>query len=161
KTHKAHLWVCIGDADYPYVVFDFTTDYTAEGPEAFLKGYQGYLQADALAQYEGLYDPDQVKHCCCWAHARRKFVTAAESGEARADVALGYIGQLYGIERSLPPLLSAADETIGPGQRQAREEERRVQRQEQAQPVLDELQGWLTEQQGQVLPKSSLGQAIG
>ena len=26
KTHKAHLWVVIGDLDYPYVVFDFTAD---------------------------------------------------------------------------------------------------------------------------------------
>jgi transposase len=29
RTRKAHLWVGIGDADYPYVVFDFTADYTA------------------------------------------------------------------------------------------------------------------------------------
>ena len=54
RTRKAHLWACIGDADYPYVVFDFTADYTAVGPQRFLQGYQGYLQADALAQYEGL-----------------------------------------------------------------------------------------------------------
>jgi transposase len=60
RTRKAHLWVAIGDADYPYVVFDFTADHTAAGPEQFLKGYKGYLQADALAQYEGLYGPEQV-----------------------------------------------------------------------------------------------------
>jgi len=69
RTRKAHLWACIGDADYPYVVFDFTADYTAAGPQRFLQGYQGYLQADALAQYEGLYGEDTVQHCCCWAHA--------------------------------------------------------------------------------------------
>src|SRR5262249_48186164 len=77
RTSKAHLWVGIGDADYPCVVFDFTADYTADGPEAFLEGYRGYLQADALAQYEGLEGADKIKHCCCWAHARRKFVAAA------------------------------------------------------------------------------------
>src|SRR6202035_1647980 len=65
RTRKAHLWVCIGDADYPYAVFDFTADYTASGPEEFLKGYKGYLQADALAQYEGLYGEGKVLHCCC------------------------------------------------------------------------------------------------
>jgi transposase len=47
RTRKAHLWVTIGDADYPYVVFDFTADHTAAGPERFLKGYKGYLQAGA------------------------------------------------------------------------------------------------------------------
>jgi transposase len=54
RTAKAHLWVYMGDADHPYVLFDFTADDTAAGPEAFLAGYRGYLQADALAQYEGL-----------------------------------------------------------------------------------------------------------
>ena len=78
RTRKAHLWACIGDADYPYAVFDFTAGYTADGPERFLKGYRGYLQADALAQYGGLYGADKVEHVCCWAHARRKFAAAAE-----------------------------------------------------------------------------------
>ena len=66
RTHKAHLWVAIGDADYPHVVFDFTADYTADGPERFLKDYKGYLQADALAQYNGLYGPDKAKEVGCW-----------------------------------------------------------------------------------------------
>jgi transposase len=57
RTSKAYFWVCIGDADYPYVVFDFTVDHTAAGPVQFLAGYQGYLQADALAQYEGCTAP--------------------------------------------------------------------------------------------------------
>jgi transposase len=109
RTHKAQLWVYIGDADYPYVVFAFTKGYTADGPEAFLADYRGYLQADALAQYEGLYGPDRVQHCCCWAHARRKFVAAADGGDDRAAPALEWIGQLYTIERALPPLLPAAD----------------------------------------------------
>src|SRR4051794_33203050 len=58
RTSKTLLWVGIGDADYPYAVFDFTADYTAAGPARFLRGYCGSLQADALAQYEGLYGDD-------------------------------------------------------------------------------------------------------
>jgi transposase len=161
RTHKAHLWVAIGDADYPYVVFDFTADYTAEGPEQFLKDYQGYLQADALAQYEGLYGEEKIKHCCCWAHARRKFVAAAEGGAERAPVAVELIGQLYDIERDLPPLLEPTDDPLTQPLRRAREEQRRVLRQQQAEPVLARLQKWLDEQRPQALPKSVLGQAIG
>jgi transposase len=161
KTHRAHLWVCIGDADYPYVVFDFTADYTATGPEQFLKGYRGYLQADALAQYEGLYGEDKVRHVCCWAHARRKFVAALEGGDERAGAALEWIGQLYAIERDLPPLLPPSDDPAATHQRQQREEQRRLWRQHQAKPVLAELKEWLDEQKGQVLPKSVLGQAMG
>jgi transposase len=161
RTKKAHLWACIGDADYPYVVFDFTADYTADGPETFLADYRGYLQADALAQYEGLYGADKIKHVCCWAHARRKFVAAAEGGDERAEPALGWIRRLYAIERDLPPLLLPSDEPRALAQRQEREEQRQQSRQQQAEPVLAELKQWLLQQQPQALPKSALGQAIG
>jgi transposase len=161
RTRKAHLWTYIGDADYPYVVFDFTANYTAAGPERMLKGYTGYLLADALAQYEGLYGPDKVKHVCCWAHARRKFVAAGEGGDEQAKVALELIGKLYAIERDLPPLLSPCDELLGQQQRRQREEHRRHRRKQQAEPVLAELKKWLDEQRPKTLPKSALGQAIG
>jgi hypothetical protein len=160
-TAKAHLWVYIGDADYPYVVFDFTADYTAAGPNRFLAGYQGYLQADALAQYESLYGVDQVQHACCWAHARRKFVAAEEGGDERATRALALIRQLYAIERELPPLLPPADDPAASAQRRQREEQRRQMRQQRAGPVLTELKTWLDEQRPQVLPKSMLGAAVG
>jgi transposase len=161
RTGKAHLWVAIGDADYPYVVFDFTADYTAAGPEHFLKGYKGYLQADALAQYERLYGPDQVLHVCCWAHARRKFVAAVEAGDERGNAALEWIRQLYAIERALPPLLPPSDNPQAVLPRWQREEQRRLARQQQAEPVLLALKQWLDEQRPQALPKSPLGQAIG
>ena len=161
RTRQAHLWACVGDADYPYVVFDFTAGYAADGPEAFLAGYRGYLQADALAQYAGLYATGQVWHCCCWAHARRKFVAAAEAGDERAGPALEWIRQLYVIERGLPPLLPPADDPAGQEQRRLREEQRRRLRQLQAGPVLDELKRWLDAEQPRALPKSPLGQAVG
>jgi transposase len=161
RTSKAHLWAGIGDADYPYVVFNFTADYTKQGPEEFFKGYKGYLQADALAQYEGLYGAGKVTHVCCWAHARRKFVAAVEGGDERGNTALDFIRKLYAMEHELPPLLPPADGLLGQEQRRQREEQRRQQRQDRAQPVLDELKKWLDEQHGKVLPKSPLGQALG
>ena len=161
RTKKAHLWVCIGDADYPYVVFDFTADYTGDGPTCFLKGYRGYFQADALAQYEGLYGPDKVKHVCCMAHARRKFVAASEAGDERAALALEFIGRLYAVERQLPPLLAPSDDPVATEQRRVREEQRRQLRQRDAEPVWNELAKWLEETRPGVLPKSPLGGAIG
>jgi transposase len=161
RTTKAHLWVGIGDADYPYVVFDFTADYTAAGPERFLEGYRGYLQADALAQYEGLYGDDGVRHVCCWAHARRKFVAASESKDERAEVALALIRQLYAIERDRPALLPPADDPLTTQQRRQREEHRRQRRRQHAEPILVELKKWLEQERPKALPKSPLGQAIG
>lgn len=161
QAGKAYLWVYIGDADYPYVVFDFTADHTAAGPQRFLAGYRGYLQADALAQYEGLYGADKILHVCCWAHARRKFVAAAEGGDDRAEAALELIRRLYAVERPLPPLLPRADDPTALAQRGQREEQRRALRQLQAGPILAELKTWLDGQRPQALPKSALGQAIG
>jgi transposase len=161
RTTKAHLWTCIGDADYPYVLFDFTSDYTADGPTRFLAGYKGYFQADALAQYEGLYGEDKVKHVCCVAHARRKFVVASEGGDERATPVLEMIGKLYAVERALPPLLPPSDDPVEQEQRRQREEQRRAIRQRDAEPVWDEWSKWLAEQRPNVLPKSPLGTAIG
>ncbi len=161
RTTKAHLWVCIGDADYPYVLFDFTANHTAEGPTRFLAGYKGYFQADALAQYEELYGDDKVKHVCCSAHARRKFVPASEAHDERATAALEMFGRLYAVERALPPLLPPSDDPVMREQRRLREEQRRVMRQRDAGPVWDELEKWLAEQKPNALPKSPLGAAIG
>ena len=161
RTAKAHLWVGIGDADFPYVVFDFTAGYTAAGPERFFSDYRGYLQADALAQYEGLYGDGRVQHVCCWAHARRKFVAASESKDERAEVALGLIRRLYAVERELSPLLAPADDPAATEQRRRREEQRREVRRRQAEPILAEFKGWLDEHRTNALPKSPLGQAIG
>jgi transposase len=160
RTTKSHLWVVIGEADWPYVVFDFTADYTATGPKNFLAHYRGYLQADALAQYEGLYAPDRIQHVCCWAHARRKFVSASEAGDTRADVALGLIRRLYTLERELPPLLAPSDDPAEQSRRTATEQLRCRLRREGAQGVLNELHSWMAQVRPGVLPKTPLGVAL-
>lgn len=161
RTTKAYLWACVGDADYPYVVFDFTTDHTADGPTRFLAGYKGYLQADALAQYEGLYGADRVTHACCVAHARRKFVAAGDAGDARAATAVELIGRLYAVERALPPLLPPSDDPVHQERRRQREEDRRALRERDARPAWDDLEKWLEKTRPLALPKSPLGGAIG
>lgn len=161
RATRAHLWAAIGDADHPYVVFDFTSDYTAGGPRAFFGSYAGYLQAHALAQYEQLYGPGKVRHVCCWAHARRKFVAAHEAGDGRAARATELIGRLYAVERALPPLLPPSDDPIATGQRRVREEQRREIRVRESEGVLSELQSWLEATRSGALPKSPLGGAIG
>jgi hypothetical protein len=40
-----------------------------DSPEQVLKGYAGYLQADALAQYTGLFAAGAVVHVACNARA--------------------------------------------------------------------------------------------
>jgi transposase len=150
KARDGHLWVYIGDRDHPYVVFDFTTHYRRDGPEQFLKGYVGYLQADALAQYEGLFATGQVVHVACNAHARRRFVEAQASAPGEAEEALRYIRKLYKIERELGELF-APDDDAG----------RQQYRAAQTVAARDQFRAWLTAQRMEVLPKSPLGEAVG
>ena len=110
KTSTGHLWVYIGDCDHPYVRFDFTTHYRRDGPEQVLKGYAGYLQADALAQYEGLFATGAVVHVACNAHARRRFVEAQASAPAEAADALAYFRALYQVERDMAERFTADDD---------------------------------------------------
>ncbi|MBI2526129.1 MAG: IS66 family transposase, partial [Candidatus Rokubacteria bacterium] len=107
---------------------------------------RGYLQADAYAGYDALYATGRVIEVACWAHARRYFWDAKASDPARALLALGFIQQLYAVERAV----KGADA-----------ETRRARRAEQAMPVLDRIRGWLDEQADVVLPKSPIGEAVG
>src|SRR4029079_14035245 len=90
RTRTGHLWVYLGDADHPYAVYDFTPTYSGDGPRAWLGNYAGYVQADALRQYDPLFDrpPPRPTEVGCWAHARRKFHHARTSDPARAYEAL-------------------------------------------------------------------------
>jgi hypothetical protein len=47
QARTARFWAYIGDADFPYTVYDFTTSRQRDGPAKFLAGFRGYLQADA------------------------------------------------------------------------------------------------------------------
>jgi transposase len=151
-TETGRIWSYLGDLTFRYNVFDFTPNRKRDGPQRFLKDYQGYLQADAFSGYDRLYLPDPVDGCtriievACNAHARRKFVDARTSDELRACQALAYYGQLYDIERR------AKD--VGEAQRLR-------MRQDLAVPILNKLKTWLDQQKGEVLPKSPLAEAIG
>lgn len=144
-TKQGRLWVYLGDRQHPLVVFDYTPTHARDGPERILAGYAGYLQADALPGYDGLYAGGTIHEVACWAHARRKFVDAKSSDAARAHTALGFIGQLYDLEANLKGKTDA---------------ERCASRQSHALPVLARLRTWLEEQRLAVLPKSPLRQAI-
>ncbi|WP_406701217.1 transposase [Singulisphaera sp. Ch08] len=63
--------------------FDFTRSHKRDGPSLFLKGFRGYLQADAFSGYDGIYAGGNVVEVGCNAHARRKFVEAQKTDLTR------------------------------------------------------------------------------
>jgi transposase len=144
-TRTGRFWVYVGDARHPYVVYDYTPRRTRDGPEDFLKGFRGYLQADAFSGYDRICAGPGVSEVACWAHVRRKFFESRTSAPVPAHAALARIRQLYKIEHDAAEL--SADD-------------RRALRQEEALPLLNAIEEWLTEQGRKALPKSPIGQAI-
>ena len=81
------------DEAQPFVVSDYTSDRSRDGPERFLAGYRaGYLQSDAFAGYDRLHARGLIA-VGCWAHARRKFYQAREHEPARMTAVLLKIGK--------------------------------------------------------------------
>jgi transposase len=146
-ARTGRIWPYYGDEDHPVIVYDYTATRQRAGPEHFLEGYRGYLQADAYGGYDAFFkDPARgLIEVACWAHTRRYFHKALESDQGRMGPALLRIAQLYRVEEQARPLTS--EQRLGLRQRESR-------------PLLDTLHEYLLEIQVEVLPKSSEGRAI-
>ena len=157
---KSYLWAqCNGEPSRPIVLFDYDSSRSGEVPRRLLEGFEGILQTDAYAGYNGVVREQGLTRLLCWAHARRHLVEVIKAAGVnpnklppkppdklrRALKALNFIKTLYAIERRLrdkPP------------------EERYRVRQAESVPVLDKLRAWLDEMRPKVTPKSKLGEAL-
>jgi transposase len=148
STHRyGRLWDYIGDTEHPGIVFDYTTTHARDGPAAFLKGFTGYLQADAYGAYDGIYTGSNgaIVEVACWAHARNKFADAQSTDPERALAAKAWVRRLYDVEDEAKALSSV---------------ERLQLRQEKSVPLLKSFHQWLLAQKPHVLPKSPIAAAI-
>jgi hypothetical protein len=146
-ARTGRIWPYYGDADHPVILYDYTPTRERAGPEKFLAGYHGYLQADAYGGYDAFFkNPARgLIEISCWAHTRRYFHKAVESDQARMGPALLLIAQLYRVEKQARDLAP---------------EDRLRLRQLEARPVLDKLHQYLLEIQLEVLPKRPEGRAV-
>lgn len=137
----------VGDPQHPYTVYDFTWRRSRDGPQQFLKDYEGYMQADALKAYDGLFATGKIVEVGCWAHTRRYYFESKESEPLLAHQALLRIQELYAVEQ---------DAT----QRELDTAARQALRQEKALPRLQAFEQWLDQIEPNLLPKSPIGQAV-
>jgi len=149
KTRTGRLWIYCGDQNHPYNVYDYTANRSREGPERFLRDYQqGFLQADAYAGYDFIFDDPlrDVIELLCWAHARRKFYDARKSAPQLGYTAIAWIKLLYDVEKEIKGLSA---------------EQKKAVRQEKSVPILNDFKEGLDEITfEQALPQSPIRQAI-
>jgi len=146
-TRTGHFWAYLGDDRHRYTVYDYTPNHKRDGPQKFLKDFEGVLQADAFGGYDGIFlkSNGKIIEAACCAHARRKFFDCRETAPDVAHQALAFFARLYAIEHDA--------ESLAP-------EARCAVRQEKSVPILNEMHGWLNEQLRSLRPKSAITGAV-
>ena len=148
---KGYLWAYIGDG--VQVIFEFTTTHSRAGPLGVLGHYAGYVQADAHASYDVLFEPSSDGtpspriEVGCWAHTRRKFYDARLDDRRRCTEMLALIRRLYDVEHE------AKETELGPDARLALRQEKSV-------PILNEIRSRLEQWSIELLPKSPVAGAV-
>ena len=156
-TKTCKFWPYLGDWLHPYAVYDFTLTRERDGPQKFLAGYEGYLQADAYSGYDCIYAGDRVIEVACGIHARRYWHQARDNDPVRANTALGYIARLTQIEKELRKAYPVEN-------LQGKRDFAAVAagRQAHALPILEDFKAWLDEESDSktILPKSPIRAAF-
>ena len=170
KTVTGRCWTYVRD-DRPFggrappaALFYYSRDRSGEHPQRHLASYSGILQADAYGGYGKLYAVDRgaglVLEAACWSHARRKFfvladIAASARRKARGSApgaispialeAVRRIDALFELERSINGL--PADRRL-------------AVRQEQAAPLVAELEAWMREERRKLSRHSDVAVAM-
>ena len=152
KTVTGRAWTYVRDErpwageGAPAAWYRFSADRKAHHPKEHLAGFAGWMHADGYAGFERLIRAGPIREVACLAHVRRKFFDVHQAqGSAVAAEALRRIAVLYALEeqiRGQPP------------------DRRAAARQDQARPVLNELEHWLHTQLPRLSAKGPLAAAI-
>ena len=130
-TSESRMWLYASAAllRHQVRIFEYQPDRSGKRPESFLRGFAGYLVTDGYAGYNQVQN---VTHCGCWAHARRKWREAMPEGAtvktSKAAVGFQYCNKLFAEERKCAP--------YQPKYRQEYRQNREL-------PLLEEYYAWL------------------
>ncbi|MBQ0719511.1 MAG: IS66 family transposase [Gammaproteobacteria bacterium] len=152
KTPESYSYMWVqrgGPPGKPIVQFHYDPGRSTDTAKRLLNGFAGTLMSDGYKPYRAVAKDNGLTHLCCWAHSRRKFIEAQKAQPkgktGKADVAVNFIGKLYGVERQTKDSDGAT---------------RHRTRQQIGVPVLNQFHTWLLKSQQQVPPKTALGKAV-
>jgi transposase len=143
RCKNGHFWVLV--APDKHVLYRFSARHNSAAVDDLLRGYQGYLVADAHTVYDHLYKDGTVTEVACWAHCRRYWYKALESDPDRAKRGLSMIGALFRIERAV------AD---------ASRSKREAMRAAKSRSIVLEFFAWCEAERNSVLDESPVAEAI-
>lgn len=144
KCRRAHFFVVV--APQRHVLYGYQPKHDSDAVDALLKGYKGFLVADAHTVYDHLYASGEVMEVGCWAHARRYWFKSLDTDGFRARHGLSLIQELFKFEReqaATPP------------------EEKLRLRQKEAKPIVEAFFRYCMEEELKVLDETPIAKAIG
>ena len=130
-TSESRMWLYASAAllRHQVRIFEYQPDRSGKRPESFLRGFTGCLVTDG---YTGYNHVQNVTHCGCWAHARRKWREAMPDGAtvktSKAAVGFQYCNKLFAEERKCA--------SYQPKYRHEHRQNREL-------PILEEYYAWL------------------
>ena len=149
NTSDSYMWVycSIKDCRQPVRYFEYQPGRGGKYPEAFLKGYTGYIHTDAYSGYNGVKG---VTRCLCYTHLRRAFVDALPKDlhgteASKPAEAVVRLNKLFEIEKEL--------EGLDP-------EQKKKERINREKPLLEAFWSWAEIHSAGELPKSKLHTAF-
>lgn len=147
KTHQGYYWV-YHSPPQKILLFDYRSTRGGEAPRELLKDFKGYLQTDGYSGYDQFAKRENIVMVNCMAHARRYFEKALKADELRASQMLTLMQGLYAVERF------CRDANFN-------NEQRRIYRLQEAQPILEEMAVWIGHHQFMEMePTNPLRKAI-
>lgn len=151
---KSYVWAVRGFVEgRPIVRFAYHPSRSGSFADTLLGGFMGYLQTDGYPGYDHLEGRAGLTLVGCFAHIRRKFVTAWETAgtTGTAIEAITKIASIYRVESQLREQLNA--KAIGAPEFLDR-------RMRALAPMFDDFRSWLMSAALTVAPQSQLGRAV-
>lgn len=169
RTSTGYLWAVLGrdlDGSPVGVSFHYALGRQHAVAKDLLEDATGIVLTDGYPAYERLFEsrPDVV-HAACWAHARRKFMDALESGYREANEPLKMIAKLYEANGRIRDLVEGMGARYSSSGRILSQDAKaglvvRL-RGKHMKPVIDDIVKWNRAAMANALPKGRLGTAIG
>ena len=150
-SKKWWCWSLSSERGVYHTIFDSRS---RDAAEKMLEGYAGKLMVDGYGVYGSVSRAGVVTLAHCWAHVRRKFVEDEQNHPEECKAVLDLIGELYGIERTVPRPSPGSDES---SRRESLALRLKV-RQEKSAAVVANIRDWAYAQAA--LPESQFGKAI-
>ena len=146
-THQGYQWV-YHDPVSRLVLFNYRKGRGQHAPKELLASYHGYLQCDGYTVYDKIGTDPNITLAGCLVHARRKFHDALDNDKAKAEKVLAIFREIYKQERIIKEQSGNDIEQI------------KILRIQHIQPLLQQIRNYITEEQFNVLPKSTIGKAM-